>query len=140
MYRRQFWIVRQRSRAVQCFLLINIATMADTEIDDPLFSLSLRPGGSTTSLFSGFGKGAGFGVKPRTQVRLSGKEDFKREVFAGRERKQRQEGHGNYADTRFPHGSDLLNFRQIPTPPAALLSVQYLHSSLLASRLHSAVF
>jgi len=44
--------------------------MVDIDLDDPLFSLSLRPGG-TTSLFSGFGKGAGFGVKPLSQVRWS---------------------------------------------------------------------
>jgi hypothetical protein len=43
-------------------------TAAQSADVDDLFSLSLRPGG-TTSLFAAFGKGAGVGIKPRNQVR-----------------------------------------------------------------------
>lgn len=56
-----------------------VVSMADTLSsggDDPLFSLNLRPGGTTT-LFSGFGKGAGFGVKPRNQVCSTHQPKFK---------------------------------------------------------------
>uniref|UniRef100_A0A061S3S1 Translation initiation factor eIF-4F n=1 Tax=Tetraselmis sp. GSL018 TaxID=582737 RepID=A0A061S3S1_9CHLO len=43
-------------------------SLLQMDAEDPLASLSLRPGGTKTSLFSGFGKGAGFSVKPGSQA------------------------------------------------------------------------